>query len=77
MRTDDVKSKLESAGFEIVAVETVSKKKFDSIVFTNDYLKGLANKPGRCFLAGALHVLVDTWWICRDHDGIGYRDKRC
>ena len=60
MSIDDVKSKLESAGFEIVAVDTVSKKKLDSIVFTNDYLKGLANKPGRGFLAGALRVLVDT-----------------
>lgn len=60
MSTDDVKSKLEAAGFEIVAVDKVGKKKLDSIVFTNDYLKGLANKPGRGFLAGALRVLVDT-----------------
>ncbi len=60
MSTDDVKSKLESAGFEIVAVDKVGKAKLDSIVFTNDYLKALANKPGRGFLAGALRVLVDT-----------------
>lgn len=60
MSTDEVKSKLESAGFEIVAVDKVGKKKLDSIVFTNDYLKGLANKPGRGFLAGALRVLVNT-----------------
>ncbi|MGB5965351.1 MAG: hypothetical protein WBF77_08915 [Sulfurimonadaceae bacterium] len=60
MSTDDVKSKLQSAGFEIVAVDKVGKAKLDSIVFTNDYLKGLANKPGRGFLAGALRVLVDT-----------------
>jgi len=60
MSTDDVTSKLESAGFEIIAVDTVSKKKLNSIVFTNDYLKSLANKPSRGFLAGALRVLVDT-----------------
>ena len=60
MSLDDAKSKLESAGFEIVAVDTVAKKKLNSIVFTNDYLKGLANKPGRGFLAGALRVLIDT-----------------
>lgn len=60
MSTDDVKSKLQSAGFEIVAVDKVGKAKLDSIVFTNDHLKSLANKPGRGFLAGALRVLVDT-----------------
>ena len=60
MSTDEVKSKLESAGFEIVAVDKVGKKKLDSIVFTNDYLKKLADKPGRGFLAGALRVLVNT-----------------
>ncbi|MBU1642807.1 hypothetical protein KKE54_05555 [bacterium] len=60
MSTDDVKSKLESAGFEIVAVDKVGKADLDSIVFTNDYLKNLANRPGRGFLAGALRVLVDT-----------------
>ncbi|WP_345974850.1 hypothetical protein [Sulfurimonas sp. HSL3-7] len=60
MSTDEVKSKLESAGFEIVAVDKVGKKKLDSIVFTNDHLKALADKPGRGFLAGALRVLVNT-----------------
>jgi hypothetical protein len=60
MSTDDVTSRLTSAGFEIVAVDTVGKAKLKSIVFTNDYLKGLADKPGRGFLAGALRVLVDT-----------------
>jgi len=60
MSTDEVKSKLEGAGFEIVAVDTVGKKKLDSIVFTNDYLKSLANRPGRGFLAGALRVLVNS-----------------
>lgn len=60
MSTDDVTSRLEAAGFEIVAVDKVGKKKLDSVVFTNAYLKGLANKPGRGFLAGALRVLVNT-----------------
>ncbi len=60
MSTDEVKSKLESAGFEIVAVDKVGKAKLESIVFTNDHLKTLADKPGRGFLAGALRVLVNT-----------------
>lgn len=60
MSTAEVKSKLEAAGFEIVAVDKVGKKKLDSIVFTNDYLKKLADKPGRGFLAGALRALVNT-----------------
>ena len=60
MTQEEVTSKLKSAGFEIVAVDTVSKKKFHSIVFTNDYLKSLADKPSRGFLAGALRVLIDT-----------------
>lgn len=60
MSTEEVTSKLKSAGFEVVAIDKVGKKKLDSIVFTNDYLKGLANKPSRGFLAGALRVLVDT-----------------
>lgn len=60
MSTDEATAKLKSAGFEIVAIDTVSKKKFASIVFTNDYLKSLADKPDRGFLAGALRVLIDT-----------------
>jgi len=60
MSTDDVRSKLESAGFEIVAVDKVGKAELDSIVFTNDYLKGLADRPGRGFLAGVLRVLVNS-----------------
>ena len=58
--SDEVKAKLTNAGFEIVAEDSVSKKKFTSIVFTNDYLKELANRPGRGFLAGVLRVLIDT-----------------
>lgn len=60
MTTDEVTSKLEAAGFEIVAIDKVGKKKLDSIVFTNAHLKSLADKPGRGFLAGALRVLVNT-----------------
>ena len=60
MSTQEAKERLESAGFTVVAVDKVSKKKLDSIVFTNDYLKSLANKPNRGFLAGALRVLIDT-----------------
>jgi len=60
MSREEVTAKLKNAGFEIIAVDTVSKKKFDSIVFTNDYLKSLADRPSRGFLAGALRVLIDT-----------------
>jgi hypothetical protein len=60
MSTDEVTAKLEAAGFEIVAVDKVGKKKLDSIVFTNDYLKKLSDRPGRGFLAGSLRALVNT-----------------
>ncbi len=60
LTTVDVQKRLIEAGFEIVAIDKVSKTKLDSIVFTNTYLKSLADKPSRGFLAGALRVLVDT-----------------
>ena len=60
MSANEVKERLNSAGFTVVAEDLVSKKKFTSIVFTNDYLKKLADRPGRGFLAGSLRVLIDT-----------------
>lgn len=60
MSTDETKAALEAQGFEILSVSKVGKSKLDSIVFTNDYLKQLANKPGRGFLAGSLRALVNT-----------------
>ncbi len=60
MSANEVKARLNGAGFTVVAEDVVSKKKFTSIVFTNDYLKKLADRPGRGFLAGSLRVLIDT-----------------
>lgn len=60
MSTDAVKEALTANGFEILSVSKVTKAKMDVIVFTNDHLKALANKPGRGFLAGAMRVLVNT-----------------
>jgi len=60
MSASEVQQRLNSAGFTVVAEDIVSKKKFTSIVFTNDYLKKLADRPGRGFLAGSLRVLIDT-----------------
>ncbi len=60
MSTQETKDALKAQGFEILSVSKVGKAKLDSIVFTNDYLKALADKPGRGFLAGALRALVNT-----------------
>ncbi len=60
MSANEVKERLNGAGFTVVAEDIVSKKKFTSIVFTNDYLKKLADRPARGFLAGSLRVLIDT-----------------
>ena len=58
--TQEVQDALKAQGFEILSVSKVTKSKLDSIVFTNDYLKTLANRPGRGFLAGSLRALVNT-----------------
>lgn len=60
MATEDVKKALEANGFEIVSTSKVTKAKLEVVVFTNSYLKTLASKPGRGFLAGAMRVLVNT-----------------
>ena len=51
------KSKLEAAGFEIVA-DYASVKKGTTIVYTNAELKAEATKPGRAF-AAVLRLFVD------------------
>lgn len=51
------KSKLEAAGFEIVA-DFTSVKKGTTIVFTNSELKAEAAKPGRAF-AAVVRLFVD------------------
>lgn len=51
--------KLKKAGFEILAVTPLNKKKtLTSIVFTNDTLKKMASKKDREFL-GTLRLLID------------------
>jgi len=59
IKTKDAKDKLKKAGFEIVKVYHLNKKRsLVSIVFTNDTLKKLASKKGRGF-AGTLRLLID------------------
>jgi len=59
IKTKDAKEKLKKAGFEIVKVYHLNKRRsLVSIVFTNDTLKKLASKKGRGF-AGTLRLLID------------------
>jgi len=59
IKTKDAKEKLKKAGFEIVKVYHLNKKRsLVSIVFTNDSLKKMASKKGRGF-AGTLRLLID------------------
>jgi hypothetical protein len=60
MTVDNVKEKLESAGFEILSATPVNKKKtLISVVFTSPSLLSMASNPNRGFMA-TLRVLVDT-----------------
>jgi len=55
----EVKKRLKSANFDILAVVSLDKKRdLISVVFTNDTLKKMASKSGREFL-GTLRVLID------------------
>jgi hypothetical protein len=57
---EDTLSKLENAGFKILAkYETDRKGKYTAIVFTNDKLEKLSSKKLRGF-ASSLSLLVDT-----------------
>jgi len=59
MTAEAVSSTLTSAGFEVIGTYTVNKKnKLETVVFTNDTLKAMANKPGRGF-AGIGRILID------------------
>ncbi|MBE0499280.1 MAG: hypothetical protein IBX43_08590 [Campylobacterales bacterium] len=60
MSTQETEDALKAQGFEILSVSKVGKSALDSIVFTNDHLKTLADRPGRGFAAGALRALVNT-----------------
>ena len=60
LSVDEVKSKLEKAGFKVLSTFKVDKKgKVTSIVFTNDAIEKAASKNTRGF-AGTLRVVVDT-----------------
>lgn len=60
MSSQETQDALKAQGFEILSVSKVGKSKLESIVFTNDHLKALADRPGRGFAAGALRALVNT-----------------
>ena len=59
MTAEEVSSKLTAAGFEVLGTYVVNKKnKLQTVVYTNDTLKAMANKPGRGF-AGIGRILID------------------
>ena len=59
MSAEDVSAKLTAAGFEVLGTYTVNKKnKLQTVIYTNDTLKEMANKPGRGF-AGIGRILID------------------
>ena len=59
LSAEEVSSKLASAGFEVVGTYVINKKsKLQTVVFTNDALKSMANKEGRGFAAIG-RVLID------------------
>ena len=60
MTSEEVSAKLTAAGFEVIGAYTVNKKnKLETVVYTNDTLKAMANKPGRGFAALG-RILVDS-----------------
>lgn len=60
IEVENLKKSLESAGFKVLATAPVNKKEdLISIVFTNDELLSLSDKPIRGFMA-SLRALVDT-----------------
>jgi len=59
MSSAEVSAKLKGAGFEVLGTYTVNKKnKLETVVFTNDTLKAMANRPNRGFAALG-RVLID------------------
>ena len=57
MKTKEAKSKLEKAGFEVLASYTPVKKG-TTLVFTNDVLKAEGAKPGRAY-AAVMRLFID------------------
>lgn len=59
MTAEEVSSKLTAAGFEVLGIYEVNKKNnLQTVVYTNDTLKAMANKPGRGFV-GIGRILID------------------
>ena len=59
MSVDEVKEKLQSAGFDVIATYKIDKKgTVSSLVFTNEAIKKAAAKKMRGF-AGSLRVVID------------------
>lgn len=59
MSSEEVSKKLSTAGFEVVGSFVVNKKlNLETVVFTNEKMKAMANKPGRGFAAIG-RILVD------------------
>lgn len=59
MTSEEVSTKLTDAGFEVLGTYLVNKKnKLETVVYTNDALKAMANKPERGF-AGVGRILID------------------
>jgi len=59
MTSAEVSAKLKGAGFEVLGTYTINKKnKLETVVFTNDALKAMANRPNRGFAALG-RVLID------------------
>ena len=60
MTEEAVNSALTTAGFEVLGTFTANKKnKLKTVVFTNDAIKAMANKPGRGF-SGIGRILIDS-----------------
>jgi len=60
MSVDDVKAKLDEAGFKVLATTPINKAgNLISIIFTDNILQNMASKENKGFLA-SLRVLVDT-----------------
>ena len=59
MTAEEVSSKLTAAGFEVTGTYMVNKKNnLQTVVYTSEALKAMANKPGRGF-AGLGRILID------------------
>ena len=57
---ESVAAKLQAEGFEILTtIKPIKKKDIEIIVFTNDHIKQLANRPMRGLLAQVMRVTVN------------------